>query len=278
MIHPLLKSKGSKPRKGKVFKCITCGKEYYKKPSHALLPTHFCSIKCRGIRDRKEESKEKKKCLYCGKEYEFYKCARRKPTYCSYSCKRLHQVIKNGGLQRMTVKCVVCGEAITKVPAHLRYRIKKTGIDNICCSYSCKHVHSIQKNGISRLKCGSHRGFKSGMREDIGIYVRSGWEANYARYLNLLKSYGGIQSWEYEPETFWFEGIKRGSRGYCPDFKVTGKDGNIIYHEVKGYMQERDKTKMKRMEKYHPNIKIILIREREMNEIKKKVGRLIQWE
>lgn len=29
-----------------------------------------------------------------------------------------------------------------------------------------------------------------GMREDIGIYVRSAWEANYARYLNLLVKLG----------------------------------------------------------------------------------------
>ena len=63
------------------------------------------------------------------------------------------------------------------------------------------------------------------------------------------KDQGEILKWEYEPETFWFEKIKRGVRTYTPDFKVTEKDGSIIFHEVKGYMDARSKTKLKRMKK-----------------------------
>ena len=100
---------------------------------------------------------------------------------------------------------------------------------------------------------------KGGIRADLGIFVRSSWEANYSRYLNWLVGLGEIRGWEYEPETFEFEGIKRGTRSYTPDFKVTNLDDSVEYHEVKGWMDPKSRTKLKRMAKYHPDIKIILI-------------------
>jgi len=60
----------------------------------------------------------------------------------------------------------------------------------------------------------------------IRKYYRSKWEANYARYLEWLKSKGEIQGWLHEPETFWFDGIKRGCLSYLPDFRVVEK--NVI--------------------------------------------------
>ena len=89
---------------------------------------------------------------------------------------------------------------------------------------------------------------KSGWREIGGIrkYYRSRWEANYARYLEFLKVNGEIEKWEHEPETFWFEGIKRGVMSYLPDFRVTEKNGDIVFHEVKGWMDARSITKIKR--------------------------------
>src|SRR5215471_1288173 len=60
-----------------------------------------------------------------------------------------------------------------------------------------------------------------GRRKDLDDrYFRSSWEANYARYLNFLKSRGEIHDWQYESNTFWFHKIKRGTRSYTPDFKV----------------------------------------------------------
>lgn len=92
----------------------------------------------------------------------------------------------------------------------------------------------------------------------IRFYARSLWEANYARYLEFLKSIGEIKSWQYESRTFWFEKIKRGSVSYLPDFEVTLNDGSVEYHEVKGWMDTRSKTKIRRMRKYYPLIKLIV--------------------
>lgn len=94
---------------------------------------------------------------------------------------------------------------------------------------------------------------------DKHYFFRSLWEVNYARYLQWLKDNGQIVDWEFEVDTFWFDGIKRGVCSYLPDFKVFENDGKIVYHEVKGYFDSRSKTKIKRMAKYHPDIKIVLI-------------------
>ena len=91
------------------------------------------------------------------------------------------------------------------------------------------------------------------------LFARSSWESNYARYLQFQKEHGLITEWEHEPETFWFEGIKRGVCSYLPDFRVTTTRGTIEYHEVKGWMDNRSKTKIARMAKYHPTIKLIVI-------------------
>lgn len=120
---------------------------------------------------------------------------------------------------------------------------------------------------------------KSGFREDIGINVRSSWEANYARYLNTLVLEGKIKSWEYEPETFWFDKIKRGCRSWLPDFRVTLDDDSVEYHEVKGWMYPRAKTALKRMRIHHPKIKVVLIDQKRYLELEKEVSsRIPLWE
>lgn len=103
--------------------------------------------------------------------------------------------------------------------------------------------------------------WNAGWREIGGQrkYFRSKWEANYARYLELLKSKGQLHSWEHEPETFWFKGIKRGCVSYLPDFRITEMNGKIAYHEVKGFMDHKSQTKINRMAKYYPKVTIRVI-------------------
>lgn len=145
-----------------------------------------------------------------------------------------------------------------------------------------KQSANQSKRMVERLKENNRNIYsnaRGGKREDLGFYVRSGWEANYARYLNFLKEKSSIRDWEYEPDTFWFENIKRGTRSYTPDFKVWLDDTRYEYHEVKGYMDQKSKTKLKRMAKYYPDEKIIIIGNEEYKEIKNKLSRLINgWE
>lgn len=123
--------------------------------------------------------------------------------------------------------------------------------------------------------------WKSGWRE-IGphrAFFRSRWEANYARYLEWLRARGEIQSWEHEPETFWFDGIKRGAMSYLPDFRVIERNGLMAYHEVKGWMDARSKTKIARMGRYFPHIRLIVIDAKSYKTLARQMAPLIAaWE
>ena len=59
--------------------------------------------------------------------------------------------------------------------------------------------------------------------------------------------------------SFYFEGIKRGTTNYKPDFLVTFPSGNSEWFEVKGFMDSKSKTKIKRMAKYYPNEKLNIV-------------------
>jgi hypothetical protein len=91
------------------------------------------------------------------------------------------------------------------------------------------------------------------------LYFRSNWEYRYALYLQYLKDQGKIKEWEHEPRTFWFEAIKRGVRSYLPDFKVTSLDDTHFWVEVKGYMDAKSNTKIKRFKKYYPDEKLVVM-------------------
>jgi len=109
------------------------------------------------------------------------------------------------------------------------------------------------------------------------FFARSSWECNISAYLEFLKSKKEIKDWEHEVETFWFEKIKRGVRSYLPDFKITNNDGSTYFIEVKGWMDDKSKTKLKRMKLYYPNIKIEVIDNDVYKSIKKWSSVIKDW-
>ena len=123
--------------------------------------------------------------------------------------------------------------------------------------------------------------WKAGWREIGGKrkYFRSRWEANYARYLEFLKVQKQITEWEHEAEVFWFEGIKRGCVSFLPDFRITELNGSLSYHEVKGWMDDRSKTKIRRMALYHPTVVLRIIDAKWFKENNKTLTSIIYgWE
>ena len=120
---------------------------------------------------------------------------------------------------------------------------------------------------------------KGGRRPDLdNRYFRSTWEANYARYLNWLKAQGQIESWSYEAKVFTFP-VKRGTTEYRPDFLVTESDGTQTWHETKGYLDAKSKTQLKRMAKYYPEEKIVLVDSKVYKDLEKMFSRVIEnWE
>lgn len=134
---------------------------------------------------------------------------------------------------------------------------------------------NFRQGGSENVKSRS----SSRKREDLGgLFLRSIWEANYARYLNWIKDQGEIADWEYEADTFVFYGETRGAISYTPDFKVTEKDGSVVYHEVKGWMDGPSKTRLRRMKKHYPDVTVIVIGKDEYKAIQKWKNLLPNWE
>lgn len=132
---------------------------------------------------------------------------------------------------------------------------------------------------ISSENCYSRA--KRGKRADLGdVFFRSKWEANYARYLNLLVQMKVVETWGYEPETFVFDGGPVGCRSYRPDFIV--KRRNVaapVYVEVKGWMDAKSKKKLALFKKHFPQHRLELVGEKEYDALTREWSSSIHgWE
>ncbi len=116
---------------------------------------------------------------------------------------------------------------------------------------------------------------------DKTITFRSGWEQNYAFYLEWLKTQGEIKKWEYEPERYYFyitEGNTkiRLDNGYLPDFRVTNNDDTQYLVEIKG--RKQGTRKLQRMKKHYPELRVELVGSAEYNQLKKKLGKMLNFQ
>lgn len=101
-----------------------------------------------------------------------------------------------------------------------------------------------EDNITQRKKGNAYQYTRTGYRSDIEMNVRSSWEANLVRVLKMYKI-----EFEFEPTVFPFP-IKRGTKGYTPDFLLTR---NNEWIEVKGYLDDKSKIKLKRFKRYFPD-------------------------
>lgn len=90
-IHPLLKSQGHRPRKGKVLICKYCNKEFYNGRNDRLRK--YCSQKCTGLDQKKPVNKI---CKVCNKKFTTVpsQVKLRNPQYCSVKCRGKAQTTK----------------------------------------------------------------------------------------------------------------------------------------------------------------------------------------
>lgn len=92
---------------------------------------------------------------------------------------------------------------------------------------------------------------KSGIREDLGIYVRSKWEANYARVLKHKNV-----NFQFEPKTFFMTREDGSQTSYTPDFYLVDSD---LYVEVKGFWMDAAKEKFDLFRQQYPDIRIDVV-------------------
>lgn len=250
--------------------CIVCGALHYVAPCYLRRGPNcgrFCSYSCRGAWTRAQAVPKPLKAprqpriyvCHCGKSYApSYKGQR----FCSLKCRPP----TNPPQPKPLMICESCN----------RLHPKQAGSRGRFCSLKCFARYQGKAENARK----PYSRMRGGKRADLeNRYFRSAWEANWARYLNWLAALGEVKEWAYEPTTFEFVGIRRGSRFYTPDFRITNRDGSIEYHEIKGWMDPRSATKLKRMAKYHPKVNVIVIERKAYGAVSRKVaGMIAGWE
>lgn len=285
--------------------CGECGERFYAPPVQRQRGGgKFCSYRCSGMarRGRLKTVHTICVCPICQTAKSLPPSRVKTFKTCSQACHAvLHPPTRQG--ETASAFCAYCRQATTKGTVycdqdcynHMRKQQAKQSAalhDSVCSVCNATYRKGAGSKGlVCSLACWGRiqatrnlevtysRG-KGGKREDLdNRYFRSRWEANYARYLNWLISLKQIARWEYEPDTFEFVGIKRGTRFYTPDFKVFEINGTYAYHEVKGWMDAQSKTKLRRMAKYHPQEKVIVIDRTAYKSVAKDVAKMLpHWE
>ena len=118
-------------------------------------------------------------------------------------------------------------------------------------SYEEKHeiamkaVETKRKNGtLNNTTSNAYSRTKGGIREDLGQYFRSSWEANVARILNHLNI-----EWIYEVKRFIFESDNGlGVDSYQPDFYLPKLN---MWIEVKGWLDKKSENRLKLFKEYY---------------------------
>lgn len=124
-----------------------------------------------------------------------------------------------------------------ELAANMSYEEKhKIAMKAVKTKIKNKTTTSTTSNSYSRTK--------SGIRKDLGQYFRSSWEANIARILD----YENIE-WQYECNRFYFKEDIDGVISYQPDFYLPQFHKWI---EVKGWMDDKSKTRLSLFEKQYP--------------------------
>ena len=136
-----------------------------------------------------------------------------------------------------------------------------------------KAVKTKRENGVIATTNNAYSRCKGGIRQDLNQYFRSSWEANIARILNHLNI-----EWKYEYKRFNFSEEKEGVLSYQPDFYLPKYNKWI---EVKGWMDEKSKLRLKLFKKYYPteSLNLILINEEIYLLLNKQYSKIVEnWE
>jgi hypothetical protein len=130
-----------------------------------------------------------------------------------------------------------------------------------------------------KTKGNPFRNTRSGARADLGgLVVRSNWEANVIRVLNLFDIH-----FKFEPITFNFPPTPSGKRsGYIPDIYLPHTDEFI---EVKGYLDGAGRQKIRKFRKHFPTefakLTVIISKNNKANQVffqKMGVSRILYYE
>lgn len=220
----------STPAGTKTVTCKNCNKPFTVPKSAG---SKYCSRQCY------HESRVvlvDKTCEHCGDNFKVTpsEIERGGGVYCSIGC-------HNKDLENhLIVKCLYCEKEMKTW-----YCLEEKG-EGKFCSKTCFGAYYSGERSPSYGKPPSHG--NQGIKVDLGHYVRSSWEANYARILKYNKI-----PYEYEPKTFELITDDGKKATYTPDFYI----GHWV--EIKGYWRDDAKEKVRLFTEQYPNERLEII-------------------
>jgi hypothetical protein len=130
-----------------------------------------------------------------------------------------------------------------------------------------KNMSMSQIKRLQNSKLPKQGNFKTGIRKDLGHYVRSSWEANVCRVLKFLG-----ETYEYEKHFFELDNSSR----YLPEIFIPSQN---LFLEVKGFWYEKEKRKFQLFKEKYPYIKIIVVDKPIYIRLKEEYSKIIpNWE
>lgn len=187
------------------FTCSRCGAAF-----KAYRDRKFCGRDCANKTRAESAMKEYvRQCNGCGTEIHAAGHAAAAKRFCAACAERRRS--------RQNFPCERCGTLTYRPPSSKRRY----------CSRECSAAMQVGRPSTARQGERRSSGV-DGFRLDIGHYVRSRWEANYARYLLSSGS-----TYQYEPHRFTIRLADETEHTYTPDFLVDGAH----YVEVKGFFR-----------------------------------------
>jgi predicted nucleic acid-binding Zn ribbon protein len=256
-----------------IARCQSCGKEF---EHWNYGPAKTCSKECssqlmsqtrkkEGLYTRTEamieqglkskfgegfQRKYEKVCPICGRQFFVVACQRGRRKTCSKRCMGTF----NGNQRRGTHATLEQREHLSKVR---KERGLAKGRNNPNYGKGCHHPTA--------------RGC-AGVRLDLGYFVRSRAEANYARILVYEKI-----EYQYEPKCFPIVREDGREQTYTPDFYLVDKEEFI---EVKGYENPDSMDKFECFRRQYPDVQIRMLKtsSAEWKALKRKFDKVISWE
>jgi len=215
--------------------------------------------------------KIEKICIECGKTFECDSFpSKRERKLCSLSCTSIYGNKNRKGYRDITLSCAECGKEFVRRKGDIHKKSIKHFCSKICSSNHKKgdkrnntsiSLKKAYSSGKTKPTCRKYR--NGGYRDDLKIYVRSNWEANFARILTFQG-----KTWVYEPMVFT---LLNGST-YRPDFYLPEENKFV---EVKGYWIGKAKEKYTEFSKSHNTV---LIDEKKYNILREKYKNTVLWE
>ncbi len=219
--HPLLISRGNKPRKGKVLICPSCQKEFYRQIS-TIKNGACCSYKCYGIKQRKRISLT---CKECKKKYEVAKSIHKwkkirgeTKTFCSITCYKMYKKTKSyqkkrkskteGSVlkkelwiifskyirQRDEGKCISCGKSDYWRNMDAGHYIPKTAglaiyFDERNVNCQCTYCNRWMHGNLSQYALALQKKYGNSILEELDIKRRNLTKISVLEYRQMIEIY-----------------------------------------------------------------------------------------